>query len=83
MPTTAFVEVREAAHPNHICICGNSIGLGDQYKREAVPPWAFRYRDENGQLVDEGEGIWLVLKRCWDCMGGTSDALQSASQLGW
>lgn len=70
MGAVAFVEVRSAAHDDHICVCGAIIGLGDYYKREAIPPWAFRYRDEEENLIDEGDGIWVIIKRCWDCMGG-------------
>ena len=73
----AFVEIREAAHQDHICVSGHSIGRGDQYKREAIPPWAFRYRDEEGSLVDEGEGFWIIIKRCWECIGGNGGAFQS------
>lgn len=69
MSATSFVEIREAAHASHRCVCGQAIGHGDQYKREAIPPWAFRYRDREGNLVDEGEGTWLVIKRCYYCMG--------------
>ena len=72
MSATAFIEIREAAHCDHVCVCGTPIGLGDNYKREAVPPWAFKYRDQEGNLVDEGEGLWIVIKICYNCMGGNS-----------
>lgn len=75
MSATSFVEVREAAHSNHVCVSGCSIGWGDHYKREAIPPWAFKYKDEEGQTVDEGDGIWIVIKRCWDCIGGAAGAV--------
>jgi len=82
---TDFTEIRQAAHGGHICVCGTGIGRGDQYKREATPPWAFKYRDEEGNMVDVGEGLWIVLKRCYDCMGdqGGGNGIQSTSTFGW
>ena len=78
----SFVEVREANHEDHICVAGCTIGKGDQYKREAIPPWAFKYRDETGQLVDEGEGLWVVIKKCFDCLGG-ADGFQETLGSVW
>lgn len=85
MPTSAaFVENR-TANTDHFCTqCPGVICPGDHYIREAIPPWAFRYRDQEDQLVDEGDGLWLIIKRCWDCLGlGGSDAIQSTPTFGW
>jgi hypothetical protein len=81
----AFIEIRKASHSGHICVCGNAIGRGDQYKREAVPPWAFRYRDREGNIVDDGDGFWIVLNRCYNCMGGQGggNEFQSTSRAIW
>lgn len=83
--SAVFVEVREAAHSNHVCVCGNNIGHGDQYKREAIPPWAFHARDEEGTLIDYGEGVWIVMKRCYNCMGdqGGDNGFSSTSGNYW
>jgi len=76
MTATSFVEDR-IAHRQHACSqCSESIGLGDIYKREAIPPWVFRYRDNEGHWVDVGEGIWIIVKRCYYCIGGDPDAVQ-------
>jgi hypothetical protein len=83
--TAAFIEIREASHGDHICVCGTSIGRGDQYKREALPPWSFRYYNNEGDLIDTGDGLWIVIKRCYNCMGnqGGADGLQSTHSSGW
>lgn len=57
---SAFIEVRTASC-EHQCICGEVIGRGDQYKREAIPPWA-GYTD----------GTWLVIRKCYYCMGAAA-----------
>lgn len=69
MSATCFIESRTAA-TDHLCTqCGGEIGRGDTYKREAVPPWAMHGRDEEGHWVDYGDGTWLVIRRCYYCIG--------------
>lgn len=69
MSATQFVEERTAVHPHQCTLCGAPIGEGDGYRREAVPPWAFHGKDEEGHWVDYGDGHWLVIKVCYDCKG--------------
>lgn len=56
MAARKFIEIR-IANTFHTCTqCHAEIGRGDEYKREAVPPW-------------EMGGFWLVIKRCYHCRG--------------
>lgn len=52
---STYAEVR-VARRTHQCSCGQLIGRGDEYLRDAVPPWA---------LGDFGEGRWIVTKLCY------------------
>lgn len=70
MSAPSFVEDRVAKHEHTCTQCSECIGSGDTYIREAIPPWAFRYRDEFGMLVDVGEDLWIVIKKCYNCIGG-------------
>lgn len=66
--SSAFIEIRIASSSGHICVCGKTIAKGDEYKREAIPPWAFKYRNKEGCLINTGDGFWIVLNRCYNCM---------------
>jgi len=68
MGASVFNEIRTAAK-SHTCQCGDEIGKGDHYERNATPPWAFKFRNEIGEMEDYGEGLWIVVVRCHNCRG--------------
>lgn len=52
----------------HACTqCGGPIGRGDNYKREAIPPWGYEDLGEDGAPVRYSIGEWLIIKRCYEC----------------
>lgn len=66
---TSFIEVRIAKGDHQCTQCGEVIGQGFEYKREAIPPWAYQDYDDEGRLVNYSIGEWIVIKRCYWCMG--------------
>jgi hypothetical protein len=65
----SFSEDLTAAAEHACTTCGATIGRGDNYRRDAVPPWGYEERGEDGQPERYSIGLWTVRKMCTECAG--------------
>lgn len=56
----------QASAKSRECTCGASIGRGDHYRREAIPPWGYEDQGEDGPFR-YSIGEWLIITRCYEC----------------
>ena len=64
---TSFIDDRCAGSEHQCTKCNAVIGLGDHYRREAIPPWGYEDQAEEGVVIRYSVGHWSVFKLCHDC----------------